>query len=379
MRGALFIARMDAWNLLRRRETILWTFIMPVVFIYFIGTITGRSYGSGDSKDDLAVSVSPDSGFLADQLIGRLEARDYRVVRIQNGQQEFLNSHRRLQIPPGFTDSVLGGTPVKLHFSRTGQDLNADYDRVRLSRAVNTVLADLIAITSDGGTATPERFAALAAEPRMLTLSVKPAGKRVDPPSGFEQSVPGTMVMFTLLVLFTSGAVTLTMERNQGILRRLASMPLTRSAVTLGKWGARMGLGVVQIGFAMIAGSVLFHIHWGPNLPMVVVVLLAYGALAAALGMLLGNFGRTEAQVVGFGVLASNLLAGLGGCWWPIEIAPLWAQKLALFLPTGWTMDALHKLVNFGASPASVIPHVMVTLAATLAAGYGLARSFRFE
>jgi ABC-2 type transport system permease protein len=369
---------MDAWNLLRRRETILWTFIMPVVFIYFIGTITGRSVGSTDSKDDLAVSVSPDSGFLADELIGRLEARNYRVVRTGDHQQ-FLNSRRRLEIPPGFTASVLAGTPIKLKFSRTGEDMNADYDRVRLSRAVYTVLADLITVTTDGGTATSERFAKLTAEPRTLTLSVKPAGTRTIPPSGFDQSVPGTMVMFTLLVLFTSGAVTLTMERNQGILRRLASMPMTRGAVTLGKWGARMALGVVQIGFAMIAGTVLFHIHWGPNLPMVVLVLLAYGALAAALGMLLGNFGRTEAQVVGFGVLASNLLAGLGGCWWPIEVAPLWAQKLALFLPTGWTMDALHKLVNFGASPASVIPHISVTLAAALAAGYGVARSFRFE
>ena len=71
-----------------------------------------------------------------------------------------------------------------------------------------------------------------------------------------------------------------------------------------------------------------------------------YGSLAAALGMLLGNFGRTEGQVIGLGVMASNVFAGLGGCWWPIEITPLWTQRLALAFPTGWTMDALHKLMN---------------------------------
>ena len=85
-------------------------------------------------------------------------------------------------------------------------------------------------------------------------------------------------------------------------------------------------------------------------MPAVVVVLLVYGSLAATMGMLLGNFGRTEAQVVGLGVIASNVLAGLGGCWWPIEITPMWTQKLALVFPTGWTMDALHKLMNFGAA-----------------------------
>jgi ABC-type multidrug transport system permease subunit len=187
------------------------------------------------------------------------------------------------------------------------------------------------------------------------------------------------MVMFTLTVLFTAGAVSLTLERNYGILCRLAYSPMSRGAVVLGKWGARMMVGAIQIAAAMVTGSLLFRVHWGPNLPMVVVVMLAYAALVATLAMLLGNFGRSLTQVIGLGVISSNLLAGLGGCWWPVEITPLWTQRLALFLPTGWTMDALHKLVNFGASPATVIPHVCVSVALALAAGWVLARTFRFQ
>src|SRR5258708_5390451 len=197
---------------------------------------------------------------------------------------------------------------MQIRFDRTGEDMGADYDRVRLYRAVYTTLADLIVVSGENTKASKDAFEKLAAEPRMLTLDVKPAGKRLELPSGFEQSVPGTMVMFTLLVLFTSGAVSLTIERNQGILRRLASSPMSRGAVVLGKWGARMALGVVQIAFAMITGSVLFHVRW-PNLPMVILVLLAYGALASALGMLLGNYGRTEGQVIGLGVISTNLMA----------------------------------------------------------------------
>ena len=241
------------------------------------------------------------------------------------------------------------------------------------------MLADLIAIRKDDGEPTAERFRQLAAEPRALQLDVKTAGHRVVPPSGYEQSVPGIMVMFTLTVLFTAGAVSLMLERTNGILRRLAFTPMSRGAVVLGKWMARMAIGALQIAIAMIAGSVLFHVQWGPNLPMVVVVMLAYGGLAATLAMLLGNFGRSVPQVIGVGVISSNLLAGLGGCWWPIEITPRWAQTLALFLPTGWTMDALHKLVNFAASPATVIPHVCVSVALALGAGWVLARKFRFQ
>jgi len=64
------------------------------------------------------------------------------------------------------------------------------------------------------------------------------------------------------------------------------------------------------------------------------------------------------------------LLAALGGCWWPIEVAPGWMQTLALFLPTGWAMDALHKLVNFGGGPAAALPHVSAMFAGSGVLGW---------
>ena len=42
------------------------------------------------------------------------------------------------------------------------------------------------------------------------------AGKRKEIPSGFDQAIPGILVMFTLLVLLTSGGSMLVFERNQG-------------------------------------------------------------------------------------------------------------------------------------------------------------------
>jgi ABC-type multidrug transport system permease subunit len=350
---------------------------MPVLFFWFFGTVSSRSPGQADVRDPIAVSVPQDAGFLADQVIVRLESLGYRIVR-QPSPEAAVRYRRRLEIPSAFTGSVLAGKPVRIPFHRRGESLDAEYDRIRVSRAVYTVLADLIVLTRDGA-ATPERFAALAAQPRNLTLEVKSAGRRLDPPSGFEQSVPGSMVMFTLLVLFTSGAVTLTIERNQGILRRLASSPMSRGAVVLGKWMARLAFGFVQIGFAMLAGTLLFGVRWGAQLPAILVVLSVYAALAVSLGMLLGNLGRTEGQVIGLGVIASNLMAALGGCWWPIEVTPIWAQKLSLAFPTGWAMDALHKLMNFGAPASAVLPHVAVLAGLALVVVYVLTRTFRFE
>jgi ABC-type multidrug transport system permease subunit len=147
----------------------------------------------------------------------------------------------------------------------------------------------------------------------------------------------------------------------------------------LGKWGGRLALGFVQIAFAMIAGTVLFGMKWGPSLPMILFLLLGWGGLCAWLALLLGSLVQTEGQAIAVGVLASNALAALGGCWWPIEITPGWMQTISKLLPTGWAMDAMHKLISFQSGATSGLPHVAILLAAALAVGWLAARRFRFQ
>ncbi|MGD0300212.1 MAG: ABC transporter permease, partial [Bryobacteraceae bacterium] len=264
LRDALYLAYRDLLYLLQRRETWLWTFIMPIVFFYFIGSVTG-GFGSHEKRDPIAMIVPPDAGFLADELIRRLEQRNFQVVHTEN-------FFRELRIPPGFTATVLAGKPVKLQLTRYGAGIDTDYDQTRAARAVYTVLADLVAVSSKGGTPNSTSFAELARQPRPITLDVSSAGKRKFAPVGFEQAVPGTLVMFTLLIMFTSGGASLLVERRQGILRRLASSPMSRGGVVLGKWGARVTLGFIQILFAMAAGTILFKVNWGDHLGAIFVL-----------------------------------------------------------------------------------------------------------
>ena len=241
------------------------------------------------------------------------------------------------------------------------------------------MVADLAALKAAGQPVTRESIAALTAAPRQLTLSVATAGRRQDPPAGFSQAVPGTMVMFTMLILLTSGAITLVVEREYGLLRRLASTPITAGSIVAGKWTSRMALGLVQIAFAMLVGRLLFKVDWGPSVAMVALVLAAWASFNASFALLLGNIARTQPQMAGAGVLITMVLAALGGCWWPIEITPEWMQSLALALPTGWTMDAMHKLVNFGYGPGAAVPHVAVLAGASVLCGWGGAKIFRYQ
>jgi ABC-type multidrug transport system permease subunit len=212
-----------------------------------------------------------------------------------------------------------------------------------------------------------------------VQLVVTPAGRQMQIPSGFQQAIPGTLVMFTLLVLLTSGAAMLVDDREKQLLRRLASAPLSRGQVVMGKWAGRMALATVQIAVAIgVSFTPLFDMNWGQALPMVVAILLAWGALCTSLALLLGSLAKTDSQAANLGAFATMTLAALGGCWWPIEVAPAWMQQLQMFTPTGWTMDALHKLISFNMDWQSALPNMAILLSATIFIGWLAAKRFRF-
>ena len=381
LRSTWLLARQDLVLQLKQKETLLWTFLMPVLFFWFIGTVTSGFGGSpsSDRRDALGVSGAGGAGFLGEALEARLADQRF-DVRHPSEEHPFHEQRRRLALPEGMTDAALSGSAQELRYESEAEGFGDSLDRFRIQRAVATLLADLAVLTAEGTEPSAESLAGLAAEPRSLEFEVRPA-RRAGPeriPTGFEQAVPGTMVMFALIVLLTGGATTLLAERREGMLRRLASAPIPRGAVVAGKWLGKLSLAAVQIGFAMLLGRVAFGVHWGPHLLAVLGLLLAYAALLSSAALCLGNAARTEAQAVGIGVLLGNVLAALGGCWWPIEITPTFMQRLATWLPTGWTMDGLHKLVSFGMPPASVVPHVLAHLVGALVLGAWVARRFRF-
>ena len=392
MRNALYVGLHDLRVMLRQRETLVWAFVMPVVFFYFIGTVTGGS-GSGlgggaEVRDPIEVVAAADSGFLVDELVRQLEDNDYAVTRVEAEASEGApgespggapKAASRVELPARFTERVLAGEVTQVDVHTDSEGLGGDYSSFRIQRAVYTLLASLVTSSEAGEEPSPGSFARLRDMPRALSVEVSSAGKRERIPQGYEQTIPGTLVMFTMIMLLTTGAVTLVIERREGLLRRLASAPMSRREVVAGKWIGLVSLGLVQLAAGMLLGTFLFGMDWGPDLPAVLGVLVLWAALVASLGILLGSFAKTEGQAVGIGVISSNVLAALGGCWWPIEITPGWLQQLAGFLPTGWAMDAMHQLAIFQNGPRTVLPSVALMVGATLAFGVLAAKRFRFH
>ncbi|MCC7015323.1 MAG: ABC transporter permease [Planctomycetes bacterium] len=378
IRDVLVVARNDLRRVLRQRETWIWTFAMPLVFFYFFTAIQGGSSGTDHPKDPLTLVVPDAGGVLVDELERRLQGLDYEVARVAEFAPDAPRPARVVEVPAGFDAAVLAGRETSVRLLRPEGGNATELDRFRVSRAAFGVLADVVTNAARRREQTPESFAELAAWPRALSLDVRPAGTRVRIPSGKEQSIPGTLVMFTLVLLLTSGAMGSLLERRQGLTRRLASAPLSRGAIVLGKWCGVYGLGLLQIAYAAAAGTLFFGLEWGPDAWVVALVLCAWAAFVSSLALLFANLVATEGQVIGLGVLASNLLAALGGCWWPIEVTPRWMQALGGQLPSGATMNALHRLMIFQSGPSSALPALAYLTSGALLLGFVAARRFRF-
>lgn len=383
MKNVIFIAWHDVRYQLRQGGTLVWLFVMPPIFFFFIGTVTSGFQSGMTGGTATPIVVAADApGFLQEQIDLRLTenefATDWRVEVVADEAGKL--PRRVLTFDANLSDHIVAGEQVKASYDTQASALSRDYEAIRIQRSLFTALADIV--TAEARSEDPLSAHALTelnAETRVWQLDVSTAGQRLIIPSGFEQAIPGILVMFTLLVLLTSGSSMLVIERMQGLLRRLASAPMTRAEVVSGKWGGRMVLAALQIGFAIIVGTFVFKMHWGPDVAMIIVVLAAWAAFCASAGLLLGSLARTEGQASGLGVLVANVLAALGGCWWPIEVTPAWMQGVQKLVPTGWTMDALHKLISFQAGAAAAIPNVVALLAGTLVVTALAINRFKYE
>ena len=382
LRNIIFVGWQDIRFQLRDKSTLLWLLVMPPIFFFFIGTVTGGFTAgiSGEQATPIAI-VAEDPGFVRDQVDLRLADNDFApewMESLDTGDEE-PSPVRTLTLDADMSDRLAANETVSAVFETDADALVRQFEEIRIQRALYTVLADIVVAEATAPPLSPEALAAVNEAPRVWQLDVSSAGQRQEPPRGFDQAVPGMLVMFTLIVLLTSGATMLVQERNQGLLRRLASAPITRTEVIAGKWKGRMILAAIQVTVALLFGTYLFSMDWGPNLLALVVVLVAWAGFCASAGLWLGTVAQTEAQAGGLGVLAANLLAALGGCWWPIEITPDWMQTLQMMIPTGWTMDALHKLVSFEADPITVVPNVLILIVAAVAFGALAARRFEYQ
>lgn len=201
------------------------------------------------------------------------------------------------------------------------------------------------------------------AKPLITTASQK-AGD-VKPVNGSSYVVPGYLVMFVFFAA-AMGSIAIIQARQNHTLERMLASSVKKEAILGGFFLGGIFRGLLQIAIFWTMGLLVFRVDVGVSPLAVVGLSLLTVLMAAGFSLLLATLAKTDRSASALGVLASLVLAPLGGCWWPLFITPMWMQTMAKFTPHGWANDGFNKLMLFGATGSDVTINMLALLGFTV-------------
>lgn len=376
MKRILDIGHNDLRLFLRNKTSFIWLFVIPFGFVYFMG-FASRGPGNPYNRNPPVLVENQDPDFLGRVFMDELGAQGMWLLSPTNREA----AARGIRIPSNLTSNALAQRQTKLEFFK--REGSAETDAVlieaRLVRALiamNGHILEAVTRASGSNTLSESGLREVMAAPNPVGLNARFAGRK-PVPTGFNFSLPGNLVMYLMMNLLIFGGATVAAERRNGVIRRFAVHPVTHGEMVMGKIYGLMLLGVVQIVFFLVVGKFALGVNLGANLPAVTLTLLVLAWVAGSLGVFIGSVIAAEDRVTGLCVLASLLMAALGGCWWPLEIAPPALKFIALCLPTGWALKALHQVISFGSGFGAILVPLAVLLGFGAAANWLAAKCFR--
>jgi ABC-2 type transport system permease protein len=194
-------------------------------------------------------------------------------------------------------------------------------------------------------------------------------------PKRIDAAAPGVLALCLVSVAFTGQAIQTGFDRQYGVLRSLATTPLGRSGLILGKTLAVIAVLLVQI---VVVGVIAGLMGWRPHalgfLPAAVALLLGVGAFAS-LGLLLAGTLRPQATLAVTN-LVWVLLAGVGGLLLPLRHLHPLAHSLITLLPSSALGDAMRAALIHGTFDLAAF--VVLAVWAVLGAAAAI-RFFRWD
>lgn len=363
------LARQDLLLMMRDRSSIFWVFIAPFLWVGLFGQMAGGGSDASQIRINLTVYLQEESR-PAERLVEFLGAEnfDLKVVRPDEldeapapGSED--GPLRALIVPAGFAAALEAREEVQLPFHKKG-DANAQASfaaDLAVHRAVVRLLAD-------------EALGGMDPAQDLVKLKSSWAGVR-KVPTGYDQLIPGYLVMFAFMSTLIYGAAGLTEERRKGLLARLGTAPVSRTELILGKLAGRGLIAAVQTSIFLLMGATFFRVDWSHSPLGLAVVLLAIILCASAFGLLGGTLFKSPEAAAGVGVVLSLVMSALGGCWWPAELMPRWIQTASHIFPTAWAVEGLHQIISWKGGMADVaLPSLVLCLFAAAAATVAVRR-----
>jgi ABC-2 type transport system permease protein len=193
-----------------------------------------------------------------------------------------------------------------------------------------------------------EKQAASGADPlsqQMIVLKERDLTGNRPAITAFELNLPGFSIMFVLVAIIFNTALSLHDEHDWGTVSRLLVAPTRFDSLLVGKLGARVVLGIVQLLLLLLWSHIVFGVSLGTSPLALAAVVCSVVLATVATGLLVAGLTRSREQVQPLALALVILLSGLGGLWWPQFMEPDWVRAVSPAVYTTWAIRAMNDLV----------------------------------
>jgi ABC-2 type transport system permease protein len=198
---------------------------------------------------------------------------------------------------------------------------------------------------------------------------------------GFAQFFTPAIAVFSIVTAcYTNLVITTSMDRDDGILKRVLGTPLRPATYIGGRVLAASGIGLVSVVIMLVVGVAAFGVEvlWG-RLAMSLLVLLVGAACWSALALAVAGL-STNGQAAPAIANATILpLAFISGIFFPVESGPEWLETLAGLFPLRPFVAAFSEQWNPLLSPGFPLTELAVMTAWGIVGAYVAARRFSWE
>jgi ABC-2 type transport system permease protein len=372
---ALAIGLTNIRRMIRERSNIFFVFIFPIALILLIGAQFG-----GGVKPLIGVFVA-DEGQIAEEITDVIESQDSVDIRRFEVREDLVSAVERGQVqagvflPAGIESQSAAGEAVEIGFVA-----RPDGTGPQLQAIVGAAVADVMKPVGAAQFATAESgldFETAHVAARNLAglaggveVSVTAVGEAIFPDTlgQFDLGASSQLVLFVFLTAL-AGSAALILTRQLGISSRMLSTPTSVRSIVVGESMGRFGVALVQGLYIVVLTLIIFGVNWGDPLASFL-LLVAFSAVGAGAGVLMGSVFSNDQQAAGVGVVLSLGLAALGGCMLPIELFSPTMQTVAHFTPHAWALDGYAELVRRSGNTGDILLElgVLVGYAAVLLA-----------
>jgi len=330
----------------RKKGNIIIYLILPLIGILFSLAL----YSAEDPSQINIGLIDQDKSLLSADLAAGLKATGgYNLSFI--GEEE-INDHLVNQIldaviivPPGYENSIsslisdTASSPLKIKIiSLKGQETT-----VFLEQYVNLYTGNLrdLALTSAGNHSAfrkiYDQYMDNALQVREIKLEDRSANKNIT-----LQSL-GFLIMFVMLGAGLTSHFILN-EKKDRTYHRILSGPVNARQYVTANIFTSLAIVALQIVIIQLALKYLFKIQtFVPDL-LLFNILLLFGLVAIAIGLITTAFTSSSYMAGTLSTLILTPSCMLGGCFWPVAMMPGYMQKISYLMPQWWALNAIQKM-----------------------------------